>query len=72
MRKKRREIRPTRERFRVDHQSVKPAVLLDIGIELLSQMLEVRYFQAPHGRNNQDTLVLEQLTLNHIRHSAVV
>ena len=56
----------------MNHQSVKPAVLLDIGIDFFSQVLEVGRCQGAHWRNNQDTLVLEQLTLNHIRHSAVV
>src|SRR5262244_2287731 len=53
MRKERRKIRPTRERLRLNHQSVKPTVLFDIGIDFLSQVLEVRGCQRPHGRNDQ-------------------
>ena len=72
VRKERCKIRPTRKKLRMNHQPVKRANLLDIGIDLLSQLLEVRCCQGTHGRNNQNTFVLQQFTLDHIRHSRAV
>ena len=43
--------------------------MLDVGIDLASQVLEVGCSERAHGRNDQDTFVLQQLTLDHLGHS---
>ena len=45
---------------------MKPAVLLDVGIDLFSQVLEVRCFQPADRGYDQNTFIFEQFTLDHL------